>query len=194
MDINKIKSFFDFHAATWDDHQERKEDVIDFILEKSDVREGSRVLDVATGTGVLIGDYLYRGAKVTGIDISDEMIRVASGKFSEARFVCADAQSYRFDESFDVIVVYNAFPHFSDRDSLFENLVSMLEDGGRLTVAHGMSEKQLRECHSGSAREISTELPCKEELAKLMSRYLEVDIMLSDDRMYMVSGKKIKKM
>ena len=66
-----------------------------------------------------------------------------------------------------------------------------LKKGGRLTVAHGMSEEALRKHHSGAAKDISTELPCKEKLRELMSPYLDVDIMISDDSMYMVSGKRL---
>ena len=190
MDIEKVKSFFDMHAASWDEHQERNEAVIDFIVEKSGVEEGSHVLDVATGTGVLIGDYLKCGAVVTGIDISAEMIKRAKEKYPGVKLICADAQSYRFEESFDAVVIYNAFPHFADPDGLLDNLTSVLKKGGRLTVAHGMSEERLRKHHSGAAKDVSKELPGKEKLAELMSSFLNVDIMISDDSMYMVSGQK----
>ena len=161
-----------------------------FILEKSCIAEGVQLLDVATGTGVLIGDYLKRKAIVTAIDISDEMIRIAAEKYPEVRFICADAHKYSFDRSFDIIMIYNAFPHFGDPDGLLKNLAGQLKSGGRLTVAHGMSEEALKKHHSGAAGEISLELPCKEKMAELMSACLDVDIMISDDSMYMVSGVK----
>lgn len=42
------------------------------------------VLDVACGTGVLIPDYLERGAaQVTAIDIAPEMVRIAREKFPQ---------------------------------------------------------------------------------------------------------------
>ncbi len=191
MDIEKVKSFFDIHASSWDERQRRNEDVINLILDKSEVREGCTVLDVACGTGVLIGDYFNRkAASVTGIDISSEMIRLAKDKFPGVNFICDDAQFCDFAESFDVIMIYNAFPHFSDPDKLFANLTDRLNQGGRLTVAHGISEEELKKCHSGSAEEISTDLPCKEDMAELMSPYLNVDVMISDGQMYMVSGTK----
>ncbi len=188
MDIEKVKSFFDMHAASWDGHQQRNEAVIELILNKSGIRKGSNVLDVACGTGVLIGDYLKLGARVTGIDISAKMTEIAKRKFPGVSFICADAHSFDFAEEYDVIIIFNAFPHFSDPDKLLKNLAAKLKKGGRLTVAHGMSEAALNHHHSGAAREISLELPCKEKLAELMSPYLSVDIMLSDDSMYMVSG------
>lgn len=191
MDIEKIKSFFDMHAPLWDEHQQRNEAVIELILDKSEVKKGVSVLDVACGTGVLIGDYLKRGAaSVTGIDISPEMIRLAGEKYPDVKFICDDVQRYDFKESFDVIMIYNAFPHFNEPEKLFENLAARLNAGGRLTVAHGMSEEALKKHHSGAAKEVSAALPCKENLAKLMSAYLDVDIMISDEEKYIVSGYK----
>lgn len=192
MDIESVKSFFDMQAPLWDEHLERDEAVISLILDKSEIGKGTRVLDVATGTGVLVGDYLERGATVTGIDISEEMLRCARKKFPCVEFICADAQSCSFTQGFDAVMIYNAFPHFPSPEKLFSNLAAALVPGGRLTVAHGMSEEALRKHHSGAAKEVSAELPCKEKTAELMSPYLEVDVMISDDRMYMVSGVKNK--
>ena len=191
MNKGEIKAFFDALAPCWDENQKRKDEIINFILDKSDVSEGVRVLDVACGTGVLFGDYLSRGvSSVTGIDISGEMLKVAEKKFPDVKLICADAEEYVFTESYDVIMIYNAFPHFSDSDKLFFNLSKALKNAGRLTVAHGMSMKELEKCHSGSAIKVSLPLPENEALAKIMSAYLDVDIQISDDMMYMVSGTK----
>ena len=125
MDKEKIISFFNSLASSWDEHQERDEEVISTILDIAEVRAGCSVLDVACGTGILIGDYLERdAASVTGIDISSEMIRVAENKYPDVSFICDDAQCCSFDKSFDTIMIYNAFPHFNCPDKLFSNLTS----------------------------------------------------------------------
>ena len=143
MDKKKIISFFNSLASSWDEHQERNDKVINTILDIAEVGAGCSVLDVACGTGILIGDYLKRGAtSVTGIDISSEMIKLAESKYSEVSFICDDAQYCSFDKSFDTIMIYNAFPHFSCPDKLFSNLTAYLKAGGRLTVAHGICEEE----------------------------------------------------
>lgn len=191
MDNEKIISFFNSYADSWDEHQERNEEIITTILDAAEIRAGCSVLDVACGTGILVGDYLKRNvASVTGVDISPKMIGIAEKKYPEVSFICADAQLCSFDKCFDTIMIYNAFPHFSYPDKLFSNLTAHLKEGGRLTVAHGISEQELRKCHSGSAKEISAELPCKEDMAALMSHYLRVDVAVSDEHKYIVSGYK----
>lgn len=191
MDKKEITAFFDERAALWDSELIRDDEVIDFILDKGGVRQGVKVLDVASGTGVLFDDYIKRGVShLAGIDISPKMLEIAGRKFPSAELICADAEEYRFADKYDCIMIYNAFPHFADPDSLFHNLTSALKDNGRLTVAHGMSAEDIDKCHKGAAKAVSLPLPEKEITAKLMSAYLDVDVMISDSRMYMVSGTK----
>jgi len=81
MDKGSVIEFFDKHAGSWDAELIRNESVIDRILALSGISENERVLDVACGTGVLIGDYLSLGVEgVLGVDISPEMARIASEK------------------------------------------------------------------------------------------------------------------
>ncbi len=191
MDIKEIAAFFDERAALWDSELIRNDDVIDLILEKGGIKQGVRVLDVASGTGVLFEDYIKRGvAHLTGVDISPEMLKIARSKFPSVELICADAKTYDFTEKYECIMIYNAFPHFSDPDALFRNLSEALTENGRLTVAHGMSAEDIAKCHSGAAKSVSLPLPEKEKTAELMSPYLDVDVMISDSDMYMVSGTK----
>lgn len=190
MDKKDVIAFFDSMAPCWDNDENRNEEVIGLILREGGITKGKHILDVACGTGVLFSDYLSLGAEVTGIDISPEMVKKASEKFPDISVICADAETYRFEKKFDAVMIYNAFPHFINPEMLFQNLAKHLKNSGRLTVAHGMSEKDLRECHSGKAKDISLPLPSKEQLADMMSEFINVDIMISDERMYMVSGMK----
>lgn len=189
MKKSEIKAFFDSLAPEWDSNQKRNEEIIDFILAKGGVKKGSRVLDIASGTGVLFEDYLRLGvSSLTGIDISEKMLEIAKKKFPEVSLILGDAESYSFSEKYDVIMIYNAFPHFPEPIKLFENLSKTLAAGGRLTVAHGISMAEIEKCHSGKASKYSLSLPSAEILAEMMTPFVKVDIVISDENMYMVSG------
>lgn len=191
MDKKEVISFFDKLAHNWDKDQVRNEEVIKIILEKGGIKKGTEVLDVACGTGVLFDDYInHEVASVTGIDISSEMVKISRCKFPQAEVICGDAETYSFQKQFDVVMIYNAFPHFANPDMLFDNLSKVLKDGGRFSIAHGISEKELEQCHSASAKSVSLPLPSTEKLAEMMSEFFRIDVMISDERMYMVSGVK----
>ena len=194
MDKSKIADFCNCCDATWDEYQEADEKVIGTILQKGGISEGVRVLDVASGTGILFPFYKNYGvSSLVGIDISKDMVSIAKRKFPDTEIICGDAETHIFTKIFDAIMIYNAFPHFPHPDLLFENLTGALTEGGRLSVAHGTSREEIQKCHEGKAKAFSTSLPEAEELADLMENYLTVDIVISTDEMYMVSGIKSNK-
>lgn len=191
MKKQEIIDFFNTYAVQWDEHMIRNEEVIHMILENAQVSEGKDILDVACGTGVLIPDYLARKVKsVTAIDISREMVKIAQDKFSTeaVKVICGDIETEEFEHKFDCIMVYNAFPHFFEQEKLIKHLSTLLNKGGTLTVAHGMSREQINQLHAGSAREVSVGLISEKELADMYRPELEVMIELSDDKMYQVVG------
>lgn len=185
-----IIEFFDRCAPSWDAELIRSDRKISIILDNAGVKQGSRVLDVACGTGVLMPDYLSRGAEVTGIDISPEMIKLAEQKYActGVRFICGDVEAADVGQDFDAIVVYNAFPHFPDPERLIFRLSGLLAEGGILTVAHGMSREKIDAHHHGSASKVSIGLMPAEQLAEIFGRHLNVTAVISDDGMYQVAG------
>ena len=189
MRKNDVAAFFDRCAPWWDSDMIRNEEVISKILDNGGIREGVHVLDVACGTGVLFPDYLARNvASVTAIDISQEMAKIAASKFPQVNVICGDVENTQFDRQFDCIMVYNAFPHFPDPVHLIEVLAGLLRPGGRLSVAHGMSRAALCDHHAGRAANVSIDLLHEQELAEIFSDWFEVDVVISDEQMYQVSG------
>lgn len=193
MNNKDIIEFFDSLAPTWDRDMIKSDEIIGKILDNAKMTAGQDVLDVACGTGVMFDYYLNRGANwVTGIDISPEMAKIAATKYknnSKVAVICDDVLSADFGKKFDLAVVYNAFPHFPDPEALIKRLASLLKTGGRLTIAHGQSRKQIDAHHSGGASKVSVGLMSEENLAKLFEPYFEIETVISDDIMYQVSGK-----
>lgn len=191
MEKEKIQEFFDRLAPTWDDDLVRNEAVIRTIMDNAKICAGVSVLDVACGTGVVIPDYLARGAaSVTGIDISGEMIALARKKFPQenVHFLCADVETTDFGKRFDRIMVYNALPHFPSPERLVKTLSMLLSDGGVLCFAHGMSRAQINHHHEGTASAVSMGLLPASELAAIMAQYLNVCVQIDDEQMYQVAG------
>ena len=189
MNKSDVIAFFDRCAPGWDAEMIRSDRIIGEILDRGAIRPGTNVLDVACGTGVLFPDYFARNVgSLTAIDISPEMVRIAREKFPDVNVLCGDAETADFGRKFDAVMIYNAFPHFPDPDALFAALTRWLVPGGRLTVAHGMSRAAIDHHHSGSASRVSCGLLHEDALAELMQPYLDVDVKISDEEKYIVSG------
>jgi demethylmenaquinone methyltransferase/2-methoxy-6-polyprenyl-1,4-benzoquinol methylase len=193
IEANKVKAFFNRLAPEWDAHTVRDEAVIEAILDAAEIGAGMHILVVACGTGVLIPDYLNRGAaSVTGADISETMAEIARGKFqNDARvtILCANAETADFQRQFDRIVIYDALPHFADVDGLISHLSGFLRPGGMLTIAHDRSRENINAHHKGMPSFLAVDLLPADALAAIFARSLDVVSVVSDDRMYQVVGK-----
>ena len=194
MNKQDVIEFFDRCAPSWDADMIKSDVIIGKILDNAEVDAGMDILDVACGTGVMFPYYLERNvASVTGIDISPEMAKIAQEKFdgeSRIRVICGDVEETAFDRKFDRIVVYNAFPHFPKPKRLIKILAGLLKEDGRLTIAHGASREVIDNHHNGPASKVSNGLMTADSLKKIFDPHFDVEIMISNRRMYQVSGVK----
>ncbi len=196
MNKKDVIEFFNLLADSWDENQTRSDEIINKILDNAELSKGKSesksVLDVACGTGFLIPDYKDRGIKdIIAIDISPKMIEIARNKFPDINFICGDVEDTKFNKKFDAIVVYNAFPHFPDGKELIKNLSELLNEGGTLTIAHGLSREKLSKHHSGSAKHVSNGLMSASDLSEIFQFYnLKVTTKIDDEIMYQVVGKR----
>jgi len=194
MEKKDIIEFFDRCAPSWDADMIKSDVIIGTILDNAEVGEGMDILDVACGTGVMFDYYLQRNvASVTGIDIAPRMAKLAQEKYADqpkVQVLCGDVEEYTFDRKFDRIVVYNAFPHFPYPKRLIKILAGLLKEDGRLTVAHGMSREAIDNHHKGSASKVSNGLMTADSLKRIFDAHFDVEVVISNRRMYQVSGVK----
>ena len=194
MEKKDVIAFFDSLAPSWDAGMIKSDAIINRILDNAEVGPGMTVLDVACGTGVMFDYYLSRDVKqVVGIDISPEMAKIAQEKYQnqpKVQVLIGDVEEHSFDQKFDRIVVYNAFPHFPYPKRLIKILAGLLKEGGRLTIAHGMSREAIDNHHSGEASKVSNGLMSAESLKRIFDAHFTVEVVISNDHMYQVSGVK----
>ena len=108
------------------------------ILDLGLCKDGQKVLDLGTGTGVLPRNMYPYGAKWVGTDISEEQIQQAE-KLSSGMDIAYNAvatENIDFPaESFDVITACQCFWYF-DHERVMPNLYRMLKPGGKLLVLY----------------------------------------------------------
>lgn len=189
---NPVQAFFDEAAGAWDTHSKPDNDLLRDIVSALRLPPGARVLDVACGTGVMFEPLLAcQPALLRAIDLSPEMARLAAQKMpGKATLQVSCADFYSFDETgFDLIMVYNAYPHFMDKTRFARQLARCLAPGGRFAIAHGAGKERINACHSGCPAEpISTPLlACAQEIERLGTAFC-YDITLDGADMYLLSG------
>lgn len=191
LNQEKIREQFDLWADSWDENQAVSESAVEGILDAAGIRRGSRVLDIACGTGVLFPFYRKRGTSaVTGVDCSPKMTAIASGKIKDDpsfTVLTGDAASLDFRNEFDAVMIYDALPHFPDIARLIRRAYDDLAEGGTLTVAHSMSRAEIN-LHHVRVPEVSNELPTAKELAALFRPYFRLQWVRDDSSQYLVSG------
>ena len=115
-----------------------------FTIERSGVRAGHSVLDIAGGTGDLAAKFAeIVGAEglVVLADINDSMLNVGRDKLIDKgvleglTFAQADAQYLPFaDNSFDCITIAFGLRNVTDKSLALSSMLRVLKPGGRLLV------------------------------------------------------------
>lgn len=110
----------------------------DQTLRVARIRPGERVLDLATGTGITAIAARERGAVVTGVDLTPELLAVARSKANETGFTDidfreGDAEALPFaDASFDIVISTCGHMFAPDQEKVATELARVTRAGGRV--------------------------------------------------------------
>ncbi|MDX2128204.1 MAG: bifunctional demethylmenaquinone methyltransferase/2-methoxy-6-polyprenyl-1,4-benzoquinol methylase UbiE [Chloroherpetonaceae bacterium] len=98
------------------------------------------ILDVATGTGDLaIALRKVKGARVTGVDFSEEMLAIARKKNHDIAFISGDALNLQFpSERFDLVTAGFGVRNFEDLSRGLKEFHRVLKPGGYTLIIEPM--------------------------------------------------------
>ncbi|MCW4456818.1 trans-aconitate 2-methyltransferase [Microbacterium sp. MPKO10] len=91
-------------------------------------------LDVGTGNGLLARDLRERLPDVTAVDVDATTLAAAQEAHSGIDWVVADAMTYDFGRTFDVVASVATMHHFDDLERALGRLKELTAPGGILVV------------------------------------------------------------
>jgi demethylmenaquinone methyltransferase/2-methoxy-6-polyprenyl-1,4-benzoquinol methylase len=104
-------------------------------VDLAEVGPGSKVLDVATGTGDLAIEAASRGAEVIGSDFSEGMLERARVKAPAITFEQGDALALPYDDNaFDAATVGFGARNFADLEQGLREMTRVVRPGGKVVV------------------------------------------------------------
>lgn len=116
------------------DYEVRSDYISDFFIAEGIVP--NTIVDLACGTCSISLPFAKKGSKVIGVDLSEEMLSVASEKTCDydVSLVCADITEFVYPAGADAVLCsldsINHITNIDDVQSVFENAFESLNDNG----------------------------------------------------------------
>jgi len=174
----QLQEYFDQLAPTWDKELSREGlKCLGSIVKELGIEPGYYVLDIGSGTGVLL-PFLIAAlgdeGKIVALDFSAEMLVQGKAKISLhlVDFVQADGMAIPLaDYSMDLALCSSVFPHFNDKVKALKEIARVLKNGGRLAICHTMSREMINRLHQSIGGIVAGDLlPDESQLRRLIKQ------------------------
>lgn len=133
-------------------------DVLSFVNQCIDLYQGTRVLDIGIGTGLLTKELYRQGAEIYGIDFSPKMLELAKCIMPNSRFSCHDFGNGLPVEfkpiKFHYIISSYAIHHL-DNDKKIDFIAELkdsLEEDGKIIIADiaFQTKDEMKQCRENT--------------------------------------------
>lgn len=123
------KKRLDPKSSTWNNYLEAP--AIESILRP--LVDGKKVLDLGCGTGLLTNQIKKWGGDVNGVDLSEEMIKIAKHNINNIDFQVSKSNDLPFtDNEYDIIASSLVMHYVKDLRPSFQEMARVLNQNGEL--------------------------------------------------------------
>jgi len=171
------REFFNKAAVTWDKRFESKEltNFLSQLIPTFNLKPGQKVLDVGTGTGILIPFLLEAvgsAGHVTAVDYAEKMVEICNAKYagiSNVSLAVQRVENLDFpSESFNAVTCFGLFPHLENKEAALAQLNRVLKPCGKLIIAHALGSAEIEVHHRNESVVAQDKLPDETEMKRLL--------------------------
>jgi len=191
MGMMNRKAHFNEVANTWDERFFTPEltGLLKKLVPQFGLELGQNILDVGTGTGLLIPFLLQvisKSGSITAIDYAEKMVKVCRSKHSHLQNVTIELQDIEdpnlLSQSFDVITCFGLFPHLENKEKALYHMNRILKPRGKFIIAHALNSDEMKSYHCNTSSTVANdELPSKLEMERLLKHAGFVEICIKDE-------------
>lgn len=106
------------------------QELITFL--RHSIPEGSSVLEIGCSTAELLNS--VKPKKGVGVDISEEMIKIARKKYPQFTFIAKDVEDLSLSDKFDYIIISDTVGYFFDVQKAFQQVRKLCSDDTRVII------------------------------------------------------------
>jgi ubiquinone/menaquinone biosynthesis C-methylase UbiE len=159
------------------------------IVAEGKIKAGDTVLDVGTGTGILIPIInKYDPGHIYACDLSEAMlVQLSSKRLPNVETILADVRDLGLPaDSVDVVFINACYPNIVDKTGAFHSLSRMMTPEGRMVISHPLGKSFIRSLSARTTFPLD-DFPDRSDAQVLFKPFgFEIETFIDEPKLYIL--------